>query len=154
MDRRRFLLTSLASALAAPLAAEAQQAGRVPRIGVLAALTLEANVPFTDAFREGLRELGYVEGRNVAIEWEYTDGRAERFAEAAAALVRLRVDVILAANNPAVAAALTATKTTHIVMLLGLDPVGLGFVASLARGRIKSLNDASTGASGRREEIS
>ncbi len=126
------LTLSLSFALTS-LTVEAQQTGRVPRIGVIAAVTLEANAPFTDAFREGLQEFGYVEGRNVAIEWQYTDGRAERFAEAAAALVRLKVDIILAANNPAVVAALTATKTTPIVMVLGQDPVRVGYIASLAR---------------------
>jgi putative ABC transport system substrate-binding protein len=128
------LAVVLAVSLAlAPLAVEPQQRGTVPRIGIISALTREAQLPLADAFHEGLHNLGYVEGRNIAIEWQYTDGRAERFAEVAAELVRLKVDVIVAANNPAVAAALAATKVTPIVMVLGLDPVGLGFIASLAR---------------------
>ena len=121
------------SLVLAPLAIESQQRGTVPRIGIISALTREGQMPLADAFHEGLQNLGYVEGRNIAIEWQYTDGRAERFAEGAAELVRLKVDIILAPNNPAVVAALTATKTTPIVMLLGQDPVRVGFIASLAR---------------------
>ena len=132
MTDRRSFLAGVAAVLAAPFALEAQQS-TIPRVGVIAAVTRDAQIPFADAFREGLRTAGYVEGRNIAVEWQYTDGRAERFAEAAVELVRLKVDLIVAANNPAVAAALTATKTIPIVMVLGLDPVGLGFVASLAR---------------------
>jgi ABC-type uncharacterized transport system substrate-binding protein len=116
-----------------PFVTEAQQRGNVPRIGIISALTREAQLPLSDAFREALQNLGYVEGRNIAIEWQYTDAKPERFAEAAAELVRLKVDVIVAANNPAVAAALTATKTTPVVMLLGLDPIRVGFITSLAR---------------------
>ena len=95
-----------------PLAIESQQRGTVPRIGIISALTREGQMPLADAFHEGLQNLGYVEGRNIAIEWQYTDGQAERFAEGAAELVRLKVDIILAPNNPAVVAALTATKTS------------------------------------------
>src|SRR2546427_3394390 len=113
MNRRTFLCGLTLGIVAAPLAANAQQSN-VPRVGVIAAVTRDAQVPFADAFREGLQAAGYVDGRNIAIEWQYTDGRAERFAEAAAELVRLKVDVILAPNNPATAAALTAAKTTPI----------------------------------------
>jgi ABC-type uncharacterized transport system substrate-binding protein len=130
-------LIGLAVALAvslilAPLTAEAQP-GKVPRIGVLSAVTPEVSAPRDDRFREGLRNFGYVEGRNIAIEWRYAAGRAERFAEIAVEFARLKVDIIVAANNPAVSAALKATKTTPIVMVFGLDPVGREFVASLAR---------------------
>src|SRR2546422_4135591 len=130
--RRIGLVILAVSLVLAPLAVEGQKR-TIPRVGVISAVTREAQVPWADAFREGLRTLGYVDGGNVTVEWQYTDGRAERFAEAAAELVRLKVDVIVAANNPAVAAALAATKMTPIVMVLGLDPVGLGFVTSLAR---------------------
>ena len=119
------------SLVVAPFAAEAQQK-TIPRVGVISALTREAEAPLVDAFREALQNLGYVEGRNIAMNWQYTDGKPERFAEAATELVRQKVDVIVAMNNPGVVAALTATKTTPIVMLFGLDPVGLGFVASLS----------------------
>lgn len=112
---------------------EAQPRGSVHRIGVLSAVTPERSAPRDDLLRQGLRDLGYVEGQNVAIEWRYAAGKAERFAEIAGEFARLKVDVILAANNPAVAAALKATKTIPIVMVFGLDPVGRGFVANLAR---------------------
>jgi putative ABC transport system substrate-binding protein len=122
--------TSLSPLLAS---VEAQPRGSVPRIGVLSAVTPGRSAPRDDRLRQGLRELGYVEGQNITIEWRYAAGRAERFAEIAAEFARLNVDVILAANNPAVAAALKATKAIPIVMVFGLDPVGLGFVATLAR---------------------
>jgi putative ABC transport system substrate-binding protein len=85
------------------------------------------------ALREGLREFGYVEGQNIAFEWRVSGGRAERFPDFAAELVGLKVDVIVAADNPAIAAAQKATRTTPIVMVLATDPVGTGFVGSLAR---------------------
>src|SRR5262245_6148794 len=99
MDRRRFLLTSLAGVLAMPRGAEAQRLAKVPRIGVL-----DASPGFEDALHDGLRRFGYAEGKTIAIEWRRAHARAERFPELAAELVRLRVDVIIAANNPAVAA--------------------------------------------------
>jgi putative ABC transport system substrate-binding protein len=115
--------------LVAALAAEAQQPPKVPRIGVL----MEQSSDRVDAFRDGLRQFGYVDGKNIAIEWRWAHGGAERFPELAAELVRLKVEVIVAASNPAVAAAQKATKTIPIVMVFPTDPVGLGFVASLAR---------------------
>src|SRR5690242_11723564 len=97
--RRIGLAVILAVSLTlAPLVAEGQQRN-VRRVGVIVAITREAQAPFSDAFREGLRSAGYVEGRNIAIEWQHTDGRPERFAEVAAELVRLKVDVIVAPNN-------------------------------------------------------
>jgi putative tryptophan/tyrosine transport system substrate-binding protein len=134
MLNRRSFLAGLVTLAAVQLAAEAQPAGRVPRIGVLAAITREAQVPFADAFREGLQSLGYADGQNLAIEWRYADGRAERFQELAEDLVRLNVEVIVAANQPAVEAARKATRTIPIVMILAVeDPVRRGFAASLAR---------------------
>jgi len=110
---------------------KAQQPPKVPRIGVLDAQSLGPDPD--DAFREGLRQLGYVEGKSVAIEWRRTHEKAERFPALAAELVRLEVAVIVAANNPAVAAAQKASTTTPIVMVLATDPVRLGFVTGLAR---------------------
>jgi putative ABC transport system substrate-binding protein len=129
MDRRRFLLTSLAGALAAPLAAQAQQEGKVPRIGFL------ANVPSpgTEAFQKGLQELGYVEGQNIIVEWRLAQGRLERLPELAADLVRVKVDVIVAPTIPYVEAARAATTTIPIVFTTVPDPVRFGFVKSLAR---------------------
>src|SRR5437899_1007873 len=116
-------LAVILSLTLAPLASEGQQRA-MPRVGVISAVTREAHVPWADAFREGLQNLGYVEGRNVAIEWRYADGRAERFQELADELVQLRVDIIVAANQPGVHAAQKATTTIPIVMvLLAQDPV-------------------------------
>ncbi len=120
----------------APLAAGAQ-AGKVPRIGVLvisAAAPGPGNPLFTvGVFRQGLRELDYVEGQNVALEVRSTDGRPDRLPDLAAELVRLKVDVILAPSNPVIAAAQKATTSIPIVMSNATDPVASGFVASLAR---------------------
>jgi putative ABC transport system substrate-binding protein len=131
--RRIGLAVVLALSLTLAPVATGQQAGKVPRLGIISGLTREAHAPFADALRDGLQSLGYVEGRNIVVEWQYADGRLERFAEIAAELVRVKVDLIVAENNPSVVAALTATKTTPIVMVLGIDPVDLGFVTSLAR---------------------
>jgi putative ABC transport system substrate-binding protein len=133
MERRAFITLVGGSIVAGPLVAEAQPTAKIPRLGIISGLTREAHAPFADALRDGLRSLGYVEGRNILIEWQYADGRAERFAEIGAELVRAKVDLIVAENNPSVVGALTATKTTPIVMVLGIDPIELGFVTSLAR---------------------
>jgi putative ABC transport system substrate-binding protein len=109
---------------------EAQQPSKVPRIAVLGQPSLSLG---RNAFEDGLRQFGYVEGKNIAIEWRGADGRSEQFPEVAAELVRLKVDVIVATNNPAVAAAQRATTTIPIVMVIATDPVRLGFVTSLAR---------------------
>ena len=135
MDRRRFLLTSLAGALAAPLAAEAQSAGRIWRIGYLSLVSgeLEQYKPWLAAFRDGLRELGYVEGKNVIIEQRYAAGQIERLPALAAELVRLKVDILVAAPAGSALAAKKVTSTVPIVFMGEPDPVGTGLVASLAR---------------------
>ncbi|MSQ62981.1 MAG: hypothetical protein EXR33_03965 [Betaproteobacteria bacterium] len=97
----------------------------MPRIGVLTSASPESDRG--RALREGLREFGYVEGQNIAFEWRESGGRADRFPDFAAELVSLNVNVIVAADNPAIAAAQKATKTTPIVMVLATDPVGTGF---------------------------
>jgi putative ABC transport system substrate-binding protein len=132
VDRRRFLLTSLAGAFATPLAADAQQAGKVPRIAFLTT-TSPGGSPTTDAFLRGLRELGYVEGQNMTIEWRWGRGSTERFSDFAAEMVRLNVDVIVAGNDVAGRAAQRATKTIPIVIVLIGDPVGGSFAATLSR---------------------
>src|SRR4029453_7438744 len=99
MDRRRFLLTSLAGALAPPLAGEAQQAAKIARIGYLS-LDLANAANLREAFLQGLRDLGYVDGRNVAIEYRNAEGKSERLPALAAELVALKVDIILAAGTP------------------------------------------------------
>jgi putative ABC transport system substrate-binding protein len=131
MDRRAFIGTVAGGLLAAPLAAEAQQpAGKIPRIGLLSLGSPSS--PFVEPFRQGLRELGYVEGRSISIEYRWAEGRDERLPGLAADLVRLEVDVIVASSQGAVAAA-HATTTIPIVMPVITDPVRLGLVASLAR---------------------
>jgi ABC-type uncharacterized transport system substrate-binding protein len=133
MDRRRFLLTSLAGALVAPLAAEAQQPAKVPRIGFLSAVTSGVS-PVLDAFRQGLRELGWVEGQNIVVDYRLTEGRPDRLPDLAGELVQLKVNIIVAEATQGVSAAKNATTTIPIVMISGsADPVGLGFVTSLAR---------------------
>jgi putative ABC transport system substrate-binding protein len=132
MDRRTFLTGTGAVLLAAPLAADAQQAAKVARIGYLA-INLAASPHLTEAFRQGLRDLGYVEGRNVVIEYRDAEGKPERLPALAAELVALKVDVIVAPPTVAVLAAKQATKTIPIVFAVAADPVGSGLVTSLAR---------------------
>jgi putative ABC transport system substrate-binding protein len=132
VQRRAFLMGPLAL-LAAPLAAEAQESGKAPRIGVLGPRTRSDAAPFLDAFLQGLRELGWTEGKNIVIEYRWAAGRADRLPALAAELVRLKVDLIHAGNTSAAVAARNATSTIPIVMATGGDPVGLGLVASLAR---------------------
>jgi putative ABC transport system substrate-binding protein len=132
MDRRRFLLTSLAGALAVPLGADAQQAGKVYRIGFL----WDSPAAFPDAidaFRQGLRDLGYVEGQNTVIEYRWAEGKPERMRELAEELVRLKVDVIMAPTSVYTGAAKRATSTIPIVFLSHADPLSSGHVKSLAR---------------------
>jgi putative ABC transport system substrate-binding protein len=119
--------------LAAPLAAEAQQAGKVHRIGYLASTSATAARHLLEAFRQGLGELGWVEGQNVLIEYRFAEGRHERLPELAAELVRLKLDLILAGPTPPALAAKNATGTIPIVMTAVGDPVRLGLVTSLAR---------------------
>jgi len=131
MDRRRFLLTSLAGALAAPLGAGAQQAGKVYRIGVLSPDSPPPGL--FEAFQERLRELGYVEGKNIVIESRHAGGKNERLAALADELIGLMVDVILAVNTPAAQAAKKATAAIPIVITRVADPVKSGLVPSISR---------------------
>ena len=133
MDRRAFLAGAVAL-LAAPLAAEAQQAAKIARIGYLSP-NLATSPHLREAFRQGLRDLGYVEGRNVVIEYRDAEGKGvERFPALAAELVALKVDVIFVGGGTRVVlAAMQATKTIPIVFASVADPVGSGLVTSLAR---------------------
>src|SRR5262249_16121376 len=131
--RRRAFISLLGGAAAWPLAARAQQPGKLPTIGFLGATTASAQRELTDAFVQRLRELGWVEGRTVAIEYCGAEGRSERLAEFAAEFVRLKVDVILTHNTPPVLAAKQATSVIPIVFATAADPVNTGVVASLAR---------------------
>ena len=113
--------------------AQAQQPTKFPRIGYLAPASLSALTARTEAFRQGLRELGYVEGKNVIIEWRSAEGKLDRLPALAAELVRLKVDVIVTTGPTATRPAKEATLSIPIVMAQDIDPVGTGFVASLAR---------------------
>ena len=126
----RFAVVLVLCVVLVPLAAEAQPAGRLARIGVL--FGGSPPDPFVEAFKQGLRELGYVEGRNVSIEYRFGEGRSDRLPALAAELVRLKVDVIVASSQGAVAAK-QATNTIPIVMPIITDPIRLGLVASLAK---------------------
>jgi putative ABC transport system substrate-binding protein len=133
MQRRRFIEVIAGGLLAAPLAAEAQQTGKVWRIGLLETTAPSTATPVLEAFRQGLRELGYIEGKNIAFEYRWTPGRDEQFRVLAAELVRLKVDVIVTRGTPAALAAKNATKAIPIVMAASGNPVETGVVASLAR---------------------
>jgi putative ABC transport system substrate-binding protein len=119
--------------LAAPLAAEAQPAGNVYRIGMLETRSTVLNAANIDAFRQGLLELGYKEGQNLEIMYRSSDGRDERFSSLASELVHLKVDLILTRGTPAALAAKSASQTIPVVMAASGDPVGSGLVASLGR---------------------
>src|SRR5881628_2125650 len=119
--------------LAMPLVAEAQQAGKVARIGVLVATSAASASPRIEIFRKALRELGYVEGKNIAFEYRYAEGKLDRLPELAAELVGLKVNVIVTASASAVQAAKKATSTIPIVFFAVADPVATGLVVSLAR---------------------
>ena len=133
MDRRRFLLTSLAGIVASPPAGEAQQAGKKYRIGCLYNGNPTLSAPTADAFRQGMRELGWVDGQNVSLEYRWADGNLDRLPALAADLVRLPVDVIHLAGGPAIRAARQTTRTIPIVVAIMSDPVKFGFVTSYAR---------------------
>jgi putative ABC transport system substrate-binding protein len=153
MDRRRFL-GSLAGLIAAPLAAEAHVAGRVPKIGYLGSGSAGASRGLVEAFTQGMREHGYIDGLNIAIEWRFAEGRFERLPALAAELVRLKVDLIFAVNPETVAPTRNVTKVIPIVFAAG-DPIASGFVASLARpgGNITGLSTSAPGFEAKRVEL-
>src|SRR5262245_60592048 len=152
---RRELLAALGGAAAAwPLAAHAQQGGRLPTIGLLGVGTAAGWVYFTGAFVQRLRELGWIEGHTVAIEYRWAEGRRERFSEIAAEFVRLKVDLIVTGGDAA-GAAKQVTSAIPIVFALGLDPLGSGLVADLARpgGNVTGLSFQSVDIAGKRVEL-
>ena len=132
MKRREFI-TLLGGAAAWPLATGAQQAAKLPTVGFLGATTPLVESQRLAAFVQRLRELGWMEGRNVAIEVRWAEGRSERYADIAAEFVRLNVEIIITDGTPAIAAAKRATPITPIVFAAAGDPVATGLVASLAR---------------------
>jgi putative tryptophan/tyrosine transport system substrate-binding protein len=133
MTKHIFVLSLGAMLFALCLPAEAQQTTKVPRIGVLGASTLSSNRARIDELRQGLRQLGYVEEKNIVIEWRFAEGKTVRLADLTAELLRLKVDLIVAFGPTSTRAAKQATATIPIVMAQVNDPVGAGFVASLAR---------------------
>ena len=139
----------------APLVAEAQQPGKVPRIGLLGGGSASAAAGRIDAFRQGLRDLGYVEGKTIVIEQMWAEGKLDRIPALAADLVRLKVDAIVSAGPTVTRACKDANITTPIVMGFDDDPVGSGLVASLARpgGNITGLSSLSPGLSAKQLEL-
>jgi putative tryptophan/tyrosine transport system substrate-binding protein len=133
MDRRAFICGLALGILDAPIAAEAQQTGRVYRIGYLTVPSRETAQGVANSFQLGLRDLGWIESQNVVIDYRFADSNLDRLPDLATELARLRADVIVAGANAAVIAAKSATRTIPIVMFLTFDPVGSGLVTSLAR---------------------
>jgi putative tryptophan/tyrosine transport system substrate-binding protein len=152
--RREFIGTLAGGLLAAPLAAEAQQAAKIARIGYLAG-NLAAAPRLEEALRQGLRDLGYVEGRNLVIEYRDAEGKVDRLPALAAELVALKVDVIVAPNTPQALAAKRATRTLPIVFCFVADPVASGLVTSLARpgGNVTGLSSLTPELVGKRLEL-
>ena len=154
--RRKFLTTLLGGAAAAwPLAARAQQPGRVYRIGVLEMSPAASNAANFDALRRGLRERGYVEGQNLVLDYRSADGRPERFPQLVAELLRLNVDLIVTRGTQAVVAAKNATGTIPVVMAASGEPVETGVVAGLARpgGNVTGLSALTTELVAKRLEL-
>ena len=156
MSRMAFIIAVLTSTIgtASPLVA-AQEAPKIARIGVLILTTPAATAHLREAFRQGLREHGHVEGKNLALEFRYGEGKIERLPELAGELVRLKVDVIVAVTDLGVAAVKRQTQSIPIVMANSTDPVATGFVASLARpgGNVTGLSTISPELSAKRLEL-
>jgi len=155
MKRREFITLLGGAAVAWPVPTGAQQPAKLPTIGFLGATTPSAQSQWTAAFVERLRELGWIEGRNVAIEYRWMEGRNERVAEIAAEFVQLRVDVIVVQGTAAVVGAKQATSVIPIVFALAGDPVGSGLVASLARpgGNVTGLSGQQADIAAKRLEL-
>ena len=153
ISRRAFIGSVAGGILAVPLAAPAQQVGKVYRVGILETIPASQNAAKLDALRKGLRDLGYVEGRNLIIEYRSADGRAERFPDLASELVRLKVDLIVTRGTPAAKAVKSATGTIPVVMAAMGEP--LAVVATLAHpgGNITGLTTFSIELTGKRVEV-
>jgi putative ABC transport system substrate-binding protein len=153
--RRREFISLVGSAAAWPVAARAQQSDRHPAIGFLGATTPTIWGPFVTAFLQRLRELGWVDGRNLTIEYRWAEGREDRYAQFAADLVRRKVDVIVTAGTAGVIAAKKATSTIPIVFAAAGDPVQTGLVTSLARpgGNVTGLSNQASDLGGRKLEL-
>jgi ABC-type uncharacterized transport system substrate-binding protein len=155
MKNKIAVLAICAMLFALCFSVEAQQATKVPRIGYLSVSSPSANVGRIEAFRQGLRELGYVEGKNIVIEWRYAEGKFDRLPTLAAELVRLKIEVIVTSGPQSTRVAKKATVTIPILMGFDPNPVRGGFVASLARpgGNITGLSTLSPELSGKQLEL-
>jgi putative ABC transport system substrate-binding protein len=155
MRRRAFIMLAAGAAAAWPLAARAQQQGKIHRIGILALSSAAASQHQWHGFRERLRDLGYVEGENIAFERRSADGKIDRLPGLAAELVRLRVDILVAGTTQAALAAKDATKTIPIVFRAVSDPIRVGLIPSLARpgGNITGTTNQSLDLAGKRLEL-
>ena len=152
MRRRDFVKVVAGAATALPLAAAAQQPAKQPTIGFL---TQDSQGPWVAAFFQRLRDLGWIEGRNITIEYRWAEGSSDRAAQLAADLIRLKVDVIVTYANPIILAVKQATAATPIVFAAAADPLGTGLVASLARpgGNLTGLSAEATDLGGKRLEL-
>ena len=155
MTKKIYRIALCTMLFALSLSAEAQQPTKIPRIGYLLGASLSASSTRTEAFRQGLRDFGYVEGNNIIIEWRSAEGKFDRLPALAAELVRLKVDVIVTAGPIPTRAAKEVTSTIPIIMTQDPDPVGNGFVASLARpgGNITGLSTLAPELSGKQLEL-
>jgi putative ABC transport system substrate-binding protein len=156
MNTRRKLVIALgAGALTAPIVAFAQQSAKDPRIGFLSQFSPSVAAVWIHAFRQGLRDLGWVEGKNVSIEYRYSQGKSDRLPDLAAELVRLKVDIIVTSASTDAVAAKSATRTIPIVTASAGDPVASGLVESLARpgGNVTGLSQISPELAGKRLEL-
>jgi putative tryptophan/tyrosine transport system substrate-binding protein len=155
MKRKIIGLTLSAIFFALCVSAKAQQSKKIPRIVYLSASSGSPNAARYEAFRQGLRDLGYMEGKNIIVEWRHAEGKPDRFPALAEELVRLKVDVIVSSGSITTRPAKEATATIPIVMTQDPDPVGNGFVASLARpgGNITGLSNLNRELSGKRLEV-
>ena len=153
--KRRDLLAAAGVLVVAPLAARAQQAARVPRVGFLGNSTAALEVNLVGPFREGLRDLGYVEGRNVLIEYRWAEGRYERFPALIAELAALKVDVIVTAGTPASLAVKKTATSIPLVMVAVGDPIGIGLVADFGKpgGNVTGLSSIAPELEGKRLEL-
>jgi putative ABC transport system substrate-binding protein len=155
IDRRTFLAGTGAVLLAAPRASEAQPSGKVPRVGYLSVFSPSKPYPPSEAFWQGLHDLGWIEGQNISIERRFAEGKAQRLPDLAVELVRLRVDLIFAETTPAARAVKQATTTIPIVFSPIADPIGSGLVANLARpgGNITGITFMAPELGGKRLEL-
>jgi putative tryptophan/tyrosine transport system substrate-binding protein len=155
MKRKITILTLCAMLFALCVPAKAQQPAKVPRIGFLSPVSPSATALWHEAFRQGLRDLGWIEGKNISIEYRYADGRSDHLPDLAADLVRLKVDIIVASSGTDALAAKNATREIPIVVASGGDPVAIGLVESLARpgGNITGLSQIAPELAGKRLEL-